>query len=155
MNNPPKVEVQFSARFLKDIRKLQKRFPSLQADLQPFITRLQQGEFPGDQNRGTSHTVYKARLPNRDSKRGQSGGYRVIYFLRTQTHTVLLTIYSKSDIEDVSPEKSLISSEMFLAEQSQSNSTVPRISIGRLNNHIPTSISRTNSSAHGRSPAVA
>jgi mRNA-degrading endonuclease RelE of RelBE toxin-antitoxin system len=103
MNNPPKVEVQFSARFLKDIRKLQKRFPSLQADLQPFITRLQQGEFPGDQIRGTRHTVYKARLPNRDSKRGQSGGYRVIYFLRTQTHTVLLTIYSKSDIEDVSP----------------------------------------------------
>jgi mRNA-degrading endonuclease RelE of RelBE toxin-antitoxin system len=46
--------------------------------------------------------VYKVRLPNRDAQRGKSGGYRVIYYIRTPKRIVLLTVYSKSDRSDTS-----------------------------------------------------
>jgi len=36
--------------------------------------------------------------------KGKSGGYRVIYYLKTDEGIILATIYSKSDITDVSNE---------------------------------------------------
>jgi hypothetical protein len=40
-------------------------------------------------------------------QRGKSGGFRVIYYLRTETHTFLLTIYIKTEREDISAEEIL------------------------------------------------
>ncbi|WP_353737619.1 hypothetical protein [Microcystis sp. M049S2] len=34
-------------------------------------------------------------------KKGKSGGYRVIYYLQTQTTIVLITLYSKTDQTDI------------------------------------------------------
>ena len=45
--------------------------------------------------------IYKVRINNSDITKGKSGGYRVIYLLETQTNIVLLTIYSKSEREDI------------------------------------------------------
>ncbi|XKI48432.1 type II toxin-antitoxin system RelE/ParE family toxin [Altericista sp. CCNU0014] len=38
-------------------------------------------------------------------QKGKSGGYRVIYYLKTDTKIILATIYSKSDLSDVSNEE--------------------------------------------------
>ncbi len=51
---------------------------------------------------GVGFTVYKARLPNRDAQRGKSGGYRVIYFVKTSERVVLIEMYSKSDQDLIS-----------------------------------------------------
>lgn len=46
--------------------------------------------------------VFKARLPNRDARRGTRGGYRCLYYLKTDGHLVLLTIYAKTEKSDLS-----------------------------------------------------
>lgn len=53
---------------------------------------------------GHGCTLYKVRAANSDSQRGKSGGYRVIYYLKTDTRRILVTIYAKSDQEDIAPE---------------------------------------------------
>ena len=45
--------------------------------------------------------LFKVRIKNSDARRGKSGGYRIIYYLKTEDHILLVTIYSKSDKADV------------------------------------------------------
>jgi mRNA-degrading endonuclease RelE of RelBE toxin-antitoxin system len=45
--------------------------------------------------------VFKVRVRNRDIQRGKSAGYRLIYQVESSDSLLLLTIYSKSDREDV------------------------------------------------------
>jgi mRNA-degrading endonuclease RelE of RelBE toxin-antitoxin system len=101
INNNP-INVDLSSRFKKDLKALAKRYRSIRKDLEPLITELQSGETPGDQIQGLEHTVFKVRLKNSDTNKGKSGGYRVIYYLRSQTGITLITIYSKSDQTDIS-----------------------------------------------------
>lgn len=102
MANERPVQVSFAPAFQKDVKRLRKKYPRIQKDVQPLIDRLIAGETPGDQIQSTGYTVYKVRLQNRDAQRGKSGGYRVIYYIDTPTQTVLLTIYAKSEREDTS-----------------------------------------------------
>ena len=96
------VEVNLTPRFRKDLKDLAKRYRSIRKDLQPLIQELQAGNTPGDRIQGLDRQVFKVRLKNRDIQKGKSAGYRVIYYLQTQTGVVLVTIYSKSDLSDVS-----------------------------------------------------
>ncbi len=96
-----KVTVIVLPRFEHDTEKLHKRYKNLYEDLKPLIKNLQAGETPGDRIQGVGHIVYKVRLPNTSAKRGKSGGFRVIYYIRTITTTYLLTIYSKTDQADI------------------------------------------------------
>lgn len=96
------IQVGFTATFKKDIKRLRKKYPRIQQDVQPLVNQLIEGETLGDQIPSTGYTVYKVRLPNRDAKRGKRGGYRVVYYIQTSTHIVLLTIYAKVDRADVS-----------------------------------------------------
>ena len=66
-----------------------------------MIERLERGETPGDQIRRTGFSVFKVRIRNRDAQRGKSGGYRMIYYLKTPDRVILVTIYSKTDQGDV------------------------------------------------------
>ena len=50
---------------------------------------------------GSIYTLYKVRAKNSDSKRGKSGGYRIIYCLKTDTKYILITLCSKSDQGDL------------------------------------------------------
>ena len=101
LNNNP-ISIDLSPRFKKDLKILAKRYRSIRQDLQPLIVELQSGKTPGDQIQGLQHSVFKVRLKNSDIQKGKSGGYRVIYYLRTQTGIILITIYSKSDQADIS-----------------------------------------------------
>ncbi len=66
-----------------------------------MLDELAQSQTPGDQIQGVQHEVFKVRLRNSDSGKGKSGGYRVIYQRTLQGTTLLITIYSKSEQEDV------------------------------------------------------
>ena len=102
MTNESPVQVRLAPAFQKDIKRLRKKYPHIQQDVQPLINQLVDGETPGDQIQATGYIVYKVRLLNRDAQRGKSGGYRVIYYIRTPMQIVLLTIYSKSERSDTS-----------------------------------------------------
>jgi mRNA-degrading endonuclease RelE of RelBE toxin-antitoxin system len=49
------------------------------------------------------YDVYKMRMANPDAGEGKSGGYRIIYMIKTVDKViVLLTIYTKSDKDNIS-----------------------------------------------------
>ena len=76
------IEIALTLRFQKDLRDLAKRYRSIRKDLQILITQLQTGEMLGDEVAGAKYQVFKVRLKNSDTRKGKSGGYRVIYYLK-------------------------------------------------------------------------
>ncbi len=96
------VNIAFTPEFKRNLRILAKKYRHIRDDVEPLVTSLQNGELPGDQVTGTSFTIFKVRVPNRDVQRGKSGGYRVIYYLQTQADIILVTIYSKTEQADIS-----------------------------------------------------
>lgn len=99
---PPTIEIRLSLEFQQSLRKLAKKYRNIRADLEPVIQELQSGEFLGDRIQGLgSVVVFKVRVQNSDAQRGKSGGYRLVYELRSPTLVALLQIYSKSEREDI------------------------------------------------------
>jgi mRNA-degrading endonuclease RelE of RelBE toxin-antitoxin system len=101
-NEPPIIQVKFADKFKRNLRALAKKYRSIRKDIQPIITQLEAGELPGDRIVGIDYTILKLRVKNSDIKKGKSGGYRVIYYVKTTTNIILITIYSKSEREDIS-----------------------------------------------------
>jgi mRNA-degrading endonuclease RelE of RelBE toxin-antitoxin system len=91
--------------FKANIQALKRRYKSIQEDVDLTLNDIKIGKFLGDKIQGVSHVVYKLRLKNRDAQRGKRGGYRLIYCVVLKESLIkvgLLTIYSKSDQEDIS-----------------------------------------------------
>jgi mRNA-degrading endonuclease RelE of RelBE toxin-antitoxin system len=103
MNKLP-IAVILSTRFLKDIKRLARKYRNVRRDTQTLIDQLERGETPGDQIPGIRHPVYKVRLRNADLSKGKSGGYRVIYYIRTAQRIYIVTMYAKTQRADVSAE---------------------------------------------------
>lgn len=103
-SEPSPIQIALTPRFKRDLRELAKHYRSIRSDLQPLIEQLQVGEIPGDRIAGVKYHVFKVRLKNSNIQKEKSGGYRVIYYLKTEQEIILATIYSKSDISDVSNE---------------------------------------------------
>ncbi len=99
INSP--IQVTVSDRFSTEIRQLAKRYRRIRLDIQPLIDQLEAGELVGDQIPGMDYTLFKVRVKNSDAQRGKSGGYPIIYYLKTATQILLVTIYSKSDKPDI------------------------------------------------------
>lgn len=105
MSIDPLVEVRISARFESEVRQLAKRYRRIRIDIKPIINQLEAGELPGDQIPGMDYTLFKVRVRNSDAQRGKSGGYRIIYYLKTDTQILLVTLYSKSDQADITADE--------------------------------------------------
>jgi mRNA-degrading endonuclease RelE of RelBE toxin-antitoxin system len=56
-----------------------------------MIEQLEQGELPGDQIPSIGYTVFKLRVRNSDIQKGKSGGYRLIYYVKTAAGIILLS----------------------------------------------------------------
>jgi mRNA-degrading endonuclease RelE of RelBE toxin-antitoxin system len=101
MTNPIAI-VTFARKFSRDLKQLKKKYRSLREDLTPLIEQLQSGETPGDKIPDVGYTAYKVRLKSSDMSKGKAGGFRVIYYIKTETRILLLTIYAKSEQTDIS-----------------------------------------------------
>ena len=101
MPNKP-VNISFTFEFKRNLRTLAKKYRSIRSDIQPLIDQLQTGALPGDQVPGVSLTIFKVRLQNHDIQKGKRSGYRCLYYLKTSSDIILVTIYSKSEQADVS-----------------------------------------------------
>lgn len=96
MSEVPLIQVEATPRFQRNLRKLAKKYLNIRDDIQPVIKQLQQGEILGDRIPKIGYEVFKLRVRNSDIQKGKSGGYRLIYYLKTAQSIILLTIYSKS-----------------------------------------------------------
>lgn len=101
-SNHQPFDIQLTLQFQKDLKQLAKRYRSIRKDLDPLIAQLKKGDLVGDQLVGLNREVFKVRLTNSDIRKGKSAGYRVIYYIKTKASIVLITIYSKSDLSDIS-----------------------------------------------------
>jgi mRNA-degrading endonuclease RelE of RelBE toxin-antitoxin system len=102
-NEQPSVFIDLTPEYKQNLRDLSKRFRNIRSDVQPIIEELVQGNIAGDRigGLGEQYVVYKVRIRNSNIQKGKSAGYRLIYQLESPTSILLLTIYSKSDQEDI------------------------------------------------------
>ena len=101
----PGVEVRFTPEFKRNLRSLSKKYRHIRSDVQPVIDQIQAGKFVGDQIPRVKRTVFKVRVKNSDIQKGKRAGYRFIYYLKTKTEVILVTIYSKLEQSDISAEQ--------------------------------------------------
>jgi mRNA-degrading endonuclease RelE of RelBE toxin-antitoxin system len=98
----PPITVDETKKFRKEVKKLLKKYNSARKDIEPLIKQLESGEIPGDRIAENKYPVYKVRVPNSDTRKGKSSGYRVIYYTMTPEAILLTAIYSKSDRSNIS-----------------------------------------------------
>ena len=96
------MAVRYSDAFKRQLGRLSRRYRHIRADVEPIIERLSAGETPGDRIPGVGYALYKVRARNSDAARGTSGGYRIVYYVRTADDVLLVAIYSKSEQSDIS-----------------------------------------------------
>lgn len=94
MNNINPISIQFSPEFEKQLHKLSKRYRKIRDDIEPVILQLQESEIIGDRfiGLGEKYQVDKVRVKNSNIQKGKSGGYRLIYYLKSATNIILLTV---------------------------------------------------------------
>jgi hypothetical protein len=89
--------------FQKQFKRLAKRYKSLPLDLQKLVDQLKENAALGTSLGGS---VYKIRLAVASKNKGKSGGARVIsYFYQIAETVYLLSIYDKSETENISDEE--------------------------------------------------
>lgn len=94
-------DVRFTPEFKRNLRQLAKKYRRIRSDIQPIIDALLGGELPGEQIQGVGFPIHKVRVRNSDAQRGKSGGYRIIYYRPGENTVVLITLYSKSEQQDI------------------------------------------------------
>jgi mRNA-degrading endonuclease RelE of RelBE toxin-antitoxin system len=106
-NEVPLVQIDLAPEYKQNLRSLSKRYRNIRSDTQEIIEQIQGGNFMGDRipGLGENYIVFKLRIKNSNIQKGKSAGYRLIYQVESPTNVLLLTIYSKSDIEDISPKE--------------------------------------------------
>jgi len=89
-----------SEHFEKDVKKLLKKYRSIKKDLVILLQELKESPFSGTP---LGNNCYKIRVPNSSIPTGKRGGFRTISLIKIEKETViLLTIYSKSEKENIS-----------------------------------------------------
>lgn len=86
--------------FKKEAKRLIKKYPSLQSELEILGNELSENPTHGTP---LGNNIYKIRLAIASKSKGKSGGARVISFVRVlQTKVILLSIYNKGDKDNIS-----------------------------------------------------
>jgi mRNA-degrading endonuclease RelE of RelBE toxin-antitoxin system len=86
--------------FDKELKVLSKKYRSIKTDLASLGEELLENPKMGNE---ILHNCFKIRMAIASKGKGKSGGARVITFVYIQDETVyLLSIYDKSDQEDIS-----------------------------------------------------
>ena len=89
--------------FLKELKKLVKKYPSLKEEYSDLISSLEENPIQGTK---LSKNCYKIRLAIKSKGKGKSGGARVITLVTIVDETVhLLSIYDKSEQSTISDKR--------------------------------------------------
>ena len=97
-----KVKIIVASSFAREYRKLCKRYPSLKSDLARLQSVL---EIKPDSGISLGGGIFKTRLAIKSKNKGKSGGAHIITsYLSKDNVLYLLTIYDKSDQENISDE---------------------------------------------------
>ena len=93
-------ETELTDNFLKEVKKLLKKYPSLKNELIKLRELLSENPTSGI---NLGNDIYKIRLAISSKGKGRSGGARIMTFVRIQESTVyLFSIYNKGDKDSLS-----------------------------------------------------
>ena len=88
-----------SSKFLREFKKLKKKYPSLFNDVDKLTESLQENPTMG---KPLGRDCYKVRMAISSKNQGKSGGARVITCVKIVDDTLyLLSIYDKSEQENI------------------------------------------------------
>ena len=100
------ISVFFTPTFNRRYKKYQKKYQSLDTDLNLFIETIA-NNVPVDLGGG----IYKYRLSVKSKNKGKSGGFRIITFelivTESEKEVTLLTVYDKGELASISKSKIL------------------------------------------------
>lgn len=89
--------------FKKEVQKLYRRYKNISNDLNKLQEELVLNPKIGTE---LGNRCYKIRLANSSIPTGKRSGFRVVYYYIDQKGVIyLMSIYSKSDMENISDEK--------------------------------------------------
>ncbi len=100
----------YSKTFLKESKILRKKYPKFDLDLLNFINNLEKESLLNSSKikELKSLEIYKSRIRNSSNQLGKSGGFRIIYYIKTNEKTFyLLNIYSKTEKTNISTKEIL------------------------------------------------
>ena len=98
------VKISYHPQFAKDVKRLAKKDKSLVSDLKSVLSEIQNDP---DLGVDLGHGVRKVRLSISSKGKGKRGGARILSYKRIVVNDnyikiVLLTMYDKNEIENVS-----------------------------------------------------
>jgi mRNA-degrading endonuclease RelE of RelBE toxin-antitoxin system len=95
-------DLRLSETFQKSIKALKKKYPHVKDDLFGQVKALEGDPSAGDPIPGWNKKVCKVKVASSDVKKGKRGGYRLIYYWKTDEMKVyLLLAYFKGEKEEI------------------------------------------------------
>jgi len=93
------LNIKTLSHFDKDVKRLFKKYKQLPSDLKVLKKELLENPKSGIE---LGHSCYKIRLANSSIPTGKSGGFRIIYYhIDANDNICLMSIYSKSELENI------------------------------------------------------
>ena len=94
--------IEYSEHFLKEAKKLSKKFELFKKDLMDFVSSLENNE---DIGVPLGLNLYKKRVKNSSIPTGKSGGFRIIIYKMIENKIILISVYSKTQKESLSDDE--------------------------------------------------
>ena len=94
--------IEYSESFLKEAKHLSKKFKLFKLDLKQAVEEI---ETNNDLGVYLGFNLFKKRVKNSSIPTGKSGGFRVIIYQQIENKIVLISIYSKTEKENLSDEE--------------------------------------------------
>jgi len=92
--------IEVTDNFKRRVKLVLRKFPSFKQEVGTLINSLEENPMQGTP---MGHSCYKIRLAIKSKGKGKSGGARIItHVYVSETIVYLLTIYDKSDQENIS-----------------------------------------------------
>ena len=96
------MSIEYADSFLKEAKQLSKKFKLLKSDLKQAVEEI---ETKNDFGVYLGFNLFKKRVKNSSIPTGKSGGFRVIIYQQIENKIVLISIYSKTEKENLSDEE--------------------------------------------------
>lgn len=106
--------VEFSDNFLKEAKQLSKKYKLLKSDLKQAVYEIENSK---DFGVSLGFNLFKKRVKNSSIPTGKSGGFRIIIFGQFEDKIILISIFSKTDKENLSDEELSLALKKYLMER--------------------------------------
>lgn len=105
--------IEYSDNFLKEAKSLSKKFKLLKSDLKEAIHEIKSSK---DFGVYLGFNLFKKRVKNSSIPTGKSGGFRIIIYQQLENKIILISIFSKTDKENLSDDELSTALKKFLQQ---------------------------------------